>query len=98
MAPTVRDSIELPCGGKLGTFWTHCKSMRRCEKPPYDRLMTNPILRVDYRTSQRHERAIAKSKISAGPEMKVQVVRIQMLLTIMMAVMIGILEKKLMLE
>ena len=41
---------RLPGGGpKVGTFWMHCKGGRRCRRPPYDRLLANPVLRADYR-------------------------------------------------
>ncbi len=42
--PTVLDG-----GARLGRFWAHCKWERRCTKPPYDRLLTNPVLKADYR-------------------------------------------------
>ena len=48
-APTHRDTAPLPGGGKLGKFWLHCKGRRNCGRPPYDGLLTNPVLRVDYR-------------------------------------------------
>ena len=48
-APKCSDTTELPGGGKLGIFWKECKSRRRCGRPPYDRLLTNPALRADYR-------------------------------------------------
>ena len=45
-----RDQTEqLPGGTKLGIFWMGCKNNRRCGRPPYDRLLTNPVLRADYR-------------------------------------------------
>ena len=49
-APKCSDTTELPGGGKLGIFWKECKSRRRCGRPPYDRLLTNPVLKADYRT------------------------------------------------
>ena len=57
-APKRRDDTRLPAGGPMvGMFWHHCKSQRkesenrerRCGKPPYDRLLDNPVLRADYR-------------------------------------------------
>ena len=45
----MRDRAKLPGGGKIGYFWAHCKSERKCGRPPYDRLLTNPVLRADYR-------------------------------------------------
>ena len=46
-----KDNDRTILGGetKLGTFWRNCKCERRCGKPPYDRLLTNPVLRADYR-------------------------------------------------
>ena len=49
-APKFRDTTELPDGSKLEKFWSNCKCARRCGRPPYDRLLTNPVLRDDYRT------------------------------------------------
>ena len=49
-APTQRDSALLPGGGKLGWFWNNCKRLMLCGRPPYDRLLTHPVLRADYRT------------------------------------------------
>ena len=54
-APRQCDPTELPGGGKLGWFWSHCKRGSRCGRPPYDRLLTNPVLRADYRGIRRHE-------------------------------------------
>ena len=48
--PKQRDLTLLPGGGKLGVFWTNCKAKRKCRRQPYDRLLTNPVLRADYRT------------------------------------------------
>ena len=47
-APKWRDTTELPDGSKLGWFWVNCKSKRTRGRPPYDRLLTNPVLRADY--------------------------------------------------
>ena len=49
--PKRSDQTVLEGGPKLGTFWAHCKSGRRCVKFPYDRLLTNSVLRADYRCS-----------------------------------------------
>ena len=46
--PTFWDARRLPGGGKVGRFWHSSKSERRCERPPYDRLLNNPVLRDDY--------------------------------------------------
>ena len=48
-APKFHDATKLPDVSKLGRFWADCKSLRRCGRPPYDRLLTNPFLRADYR-------------------------------------------------
>ena len=54
-APRQMDKAELPGLGEVnvGKFWINCKSRRRCGRPPYDRLLTNPVLRADYRTRLR---------------------------------------------
>ena len=44
-------TTELPDGCKLESFWKECKSRRKCERPPYDRLLINPVLRADYCTT-----------------------------------------------
>ena len=36
--PNCNDTTELPGGGRLGKFWTDCKSRRKCATPPYDQL------------------------------------------------------------
>ena len=48
-APTSRDPTPLPGGGKLGQFWDNCKRLMRCGRSPYDRLLSNSVLRADYR-------------------------------------------------
>ncbi len=50
--PKHRDTAELPGLGdvRVGLFWVRCKTERRCGRPPYDRLLNNPVLRADYRT------------------------------------------------
>ena len=60
--PTVRDQTILDGGIRLGKFWINCKSQKRCAKPPYDRLLTNPVLRADYRTTQQHNRVSAADR------------------------------------
>ena len=73
-APKQRDPSLLPGGGTLGSFWRECKRKRRCESPLYGRLLDNPVLREDYRTTppKRHERsAVSKaSKVRAIPTQK----------------------------
>jgi superfamily II DNA or RNA helicase len=32
----------------VGTFWMTCKSHLRCDKPPYDKLLENTVLKKDY--------------------------------------------------
>ena len=51
MTPKFFDTTELPGGAKLGLFWNNCKRLRRCGRPPYDRLLTNLMLRENYRTT-----------------------------------------------
>ncbi len=46
--PSARDSTILDGGTRLGLFWMACKGARRCGRAPYDRLLTNPVLRTDY--------------------------------------------------
>ena len=48
--PKDRDQTTLAGGAKLGRFWGDCKSLKRCAKAPYNRLLTNPVLRADYRS------------------------------------------------
>ena len=56
-SPQAKDQTRLDGGARLGTFWAHCKSKKKCTKPRYDWLLTNPVLRADYRTHPaRHER------------------------------------------
>ena len=49
--PKCNDLTEPPGRGKLGRFWHNCKTRRKCGRPPYDRLLTNPVLRADYHTN-----------------------------------------------
>ena len=49
--PKQRNQMVLEGGAKLGRFWAHCKSAKRCAYPHYDRLLTNPVLRADYRNT-----------------------------------------------
>ena len=49
--PKAKDVTKLPGGSKLGRFWDNCKSERKCRRPPYDRLLVNPVLRADYLTN-----------------------------------------------
>ena len=48
-APKSLDPTELPGGSKLGKFWNNSKSEKRCGRPTYELLLTNPVLRADYR-------------------------------------------------
>ena len=45
--PKSRDPTMLEGGTKLGIFWSQCKYKKKCRSPPYDRLLTNPVLRAD---------------------------------------------------
>ena len=53
--PKQNDITKLTGGAKLGRFWDNCKSCKRCSKPPYNQLLTNPVLRTNYRATRRHE-------------------------------------------
>ena len=46
--PVARNRVELPGGVAIGNFWRYCKRLKRCGRPPYDRLLNNPVLRTDY--------------------------------------------------
>ena len=48
--PRQKNETILEGGTKLGKIWENCKSRKRCVKPPYDRLLTNLVLRADYRS------------------------------------------------
>ena len=48
-APRQRETARLSSGTKLGFFWDDCKRARRCSRPPYDWLLSNPVLKTDYR-------------------------------------------------
>ena len=47
--PTVGEQTRLDSGVRVGGFWHNCKSRQKCTKAPYDRLLSNPVLRADYR-------------------------------------------------
>ena len=49
--PKRRDPTILDGGVRLGSFWDACKSKKRFARPPFDRLLTIPVLRADYRDS-----------------------------------------------
>ena len=46
--PGVRNQTVLEGGARLGGFWQQCKSQKKCAKPFYDHLLTNPVLKADY--------------------------------------------------
>ncbi len=48
--PNMRDPTVLEGVTRLGMFWNCCQTTKRCTKPPYDRLLTNPVLKADYRS------------------------------------------------
>ena len=53
--PRQRDRLKLPNDGPMvGMFWHR----RRCERPPYDKLLSNSVLRADYHTQYRGTRDI----------------------------------------
>jgi hypothetical protein len=35
-------------GSLVSGFWTDCKSYKRCAKTPFDRLLSNMVLKTDY--------------------------------------------------
>ena len=35
-------------GSFMGSFWSNCKYLKKCEKEPYNKLLENDILRQDY--------------------------------------------------
>ena len=52
--PKDAEQARLPGGGpKVGKFWTNCKTRKKCGRSPYDRLLTNPVLRADYDDTKR---------------------------------------------
>ena len=52
--PKCRDETRLAGGGpKVGRFWNACKCERKCGRPPYDKLLSIPILKADYRIHRR---------------------------------------------
>ena len=49
-APKLDEATPSGGGPRVGRFWHNCKSSSKCVRAPYDRLLTNPVLRADYRT------------------------------------------------
>ena len=62
--PNARDATILDGGTRIGNFWDHCKSRKKCMKAPYNHLLVNPVLRTDYRAIQLHERGSAADRIN----------------------------------
>ena len=54
--PRYSDTTVLEGGARIGRFWNKCKRDKRCTRPPYDELLTNRVLRADYRCSFRGTR------------------------------------------
>ena len=52
----------------LGSLWAKCKSFRKCKISPYDRLLTNSVLKEDSRTTQRHERVSVAGKVKKNTD------------------------------
>ena len=52
--PRFMEQTILDGGARLGMFWSGCKTKKRCTAPPYNRLLTNSVLRADYRITQRY--------------------------------------------
>ena len=52
-SPKYREEARLgEEGSKVGIFWVNCKIGRKCMKSPYERLLSNPVLAEDYRTTR----------------------------------------------
>ena len=60
--PTCRDQTLLEGGIRLGIFWNNCKHRKRCARSPYDRLLVNPVLKVDYRYSLSVTRDVVRTR------------------------------------
>ena len=54
--PKQGDQTVLEGGAMVGRFWTECKRDKRCTRPPYDELLTNPVLKADYHNSRNDTR------------------------------------------
>ncbi len=65
--PRSRDTTELPDGTKLGMFWNDCRQNRRCGRQPYDRLLANPVLIADYRTTRNVRATTGPRRKMASP-------------------------------
>ena len=66
--PKRYETTALPSGGKVGGFCSNCKHDRRSGRPPYDRLLTNPVLRADYRITWRHQRVSGTERTKMSVE------------------------------
>ena len=69
--PKHRDQTRLDGGTNLGAFWGHCKSLKRCTKPPYDRLLTIPVLKADYRHSTSATKNMRGSREGQGGSLRI---------------------------
>ena len=65
-APKHGDPAELPGASMLWTFWMHCKYSKRCGRPPYDRLLINPVLRADYNNTTVARKGSVQAKTNQG--------------------------------
>ena len=49
--PKRSNQMILDGGARIGGFWKNFKTRKRCAVPPYDWLLTNPVLKSDYNAS-----------------------------------------------
>jgi hypothetical protein len=40
----------------MGTFWNKCKSNKKCDNQPYDKLLKNEILKNDYEKKRNYSK------------------------------------------
>ncbi len=70
--PKGSESTKLSGGTKVGQFWQNCKWRRLCGRPPYDRLLNNPVLGADYQNA-----AAGPRRTMVSPEAKVRAAQAQ---------------------
>jgi uncharacterized short protein YbdD (DUF466 family) len=55
----------------MESFWNTCKSQLRCDKPPHDKLLENPVLKKDYeKYLENREKNKEKVKLTAEEKVK----------------------------
>ena len=64
-APRQSDPTVLSGGSKLGIFWKDCKNTRRCGRPPYDRLLSNPVLDIAFRLPEGGGSTVIEAELGA---------------------------------